>query len=638
MRFTNLPMDVLNGIIFLGGLEIQDIINLSRTCKCLSQSLLNEQTWKRIYTDNWGSILADYEIATAISSNANGESWFHLSLRLYKKQMELAQAVEEYAPESPNHIGVFLDRYGTDVDYVPILQNVLNQLEKTAVARFSSASDVDCNISKMALVLNLIRAQNVRIAIEYLSSLSVTTSPDASRIEFVCFRLGLLFKSFHDLVKNRARKLERIRNTLHSRIYMDELACHKARNVVLNQGPDEEALLFKDDDSFKLFVRRVLNLAHSTFSIKPLVQATSRPNEIAKYSPYEYYEDFDIMRIYADLAKGDSLLVRTILAKALGEFLSRFSIIIGGKRIKSCEVKLTKSFIKVCDVLYLLRPTCLTDTSYSIEMISVKDFLVALSRMHREGEKRNYLEAINEKYVIDHFKDILEFNSLSRFYESEIDRCLLPSLSFISPDEFAFFRVVCHLVSSQHKQDDFGSNYIYDGKDLKRDLLKSNNFIHLNSIYQNFSKFQASMRQQFKIDGKMSSNDKHLDIPHGQFFTKRMNLFDPQAAISFQKLRDSICPGLMTHRMIGLLVSHTRFGSPAIVLGSKPEETEREYLVCITSSGQFGVYHRTSVIPRQVMSTGEVLVKSILHTFPIDILGLYFFQSVGIVNQYVSFN
>lgn len=624
MPISDLPVDILNRVIFLGSLEIQDIINLSLTCKSLSQSR-NGYAWKTIYDHHWGNVLNDYELYS--ENYVPYTSWHDLSMQMFKKQKKLASRLSKYSPRGTTNIGVFLDKFANDNHYIPILQNLFEKLVDKSESEFVSLGG-SIDISKLSLLVNLIKAQTVRIAIEHLTPISVCSEPSAFRVEAICFRIALLMGPNPNLVRNRTIKLQQIRNTLRRNL-RPELELQKFKSFTLMNGMKEDILTFKDSRAFKLFVKRVIETCYSHFSIKTTTQMPHCPSDVDTYNPYDYFEDFNILSLYSDISKGSSFVVMAILGRVIEEFLSDFHIVINEKRVTNCRVTLTKSFIRIGDILCLLRPTYVSGRCYEIEVFTVKEFLLVLARMNRLNERNSYIDPVNEKYVVDYFKDMNVFHSLSNFYKENYsaELWLRPNSAFVSPDDFMFAKVLCHLIAGQYERESSEIDYVYDGKDLKQVLLKSNNFIHLNTIYQNFGKYQPSLVEHLKLS---------KGIPSSHFFAKGIDLLDnTDGVISFQKVRENTCPCLSSSILNGQAIFHSRTCEPAIILGSKQDEPD--LLFTLLNNGHYSIYRSESVKLTRFPVGDITLFRQLLGAIRLDILGLLYFEGIELYGEFIRF-
>ena len=621
MVLLDLPRDVIYSIISLGNLSVMDVLRLSETNSRMYYVLRSEFLWKKLYKDNWGDLLDSYELCLPGELDDLGTSYFKRSLTLFHRQQHLEHELGMYYILSPTHnITMFLDKFTTDPYYIPIIYNLL-QWERTRISTNLLFQTSYSDLTRVAVLTNLMYAQNYRVALRYCEYVDNTEDFDEVSLEYSLFRLSFFDPASQDLAKDRRRSLEKIKVVLHREIYVKLLTLGKIGNFTYKSTPKGETMTFRNERSFIKFVLKVAKLIMSNFSYQKIFSIVDSD----KYGDTLFLEDCSILRIYSGLCKGGDQWILSILSKCLQEFMDEFSLFIGTKPV-DFKALVTKKFLKINKYFFMVRPI---GDVYKVEVFSYAELAANLRTNNYDNvTMNNFLSPITVKDTLNMIRKMECLDSVSSIANTE--RGFLGGLStmdliwslFMNHQdvEFVSFLVGMHKVA-------------IDTKRLKQYMSVTNNFIHFNSIYRIARKSQKTHLLEEELLVPSDINDHEIS-------RSCFSLLERDSLVSFEKIFHNLFTGkgFIKDDVIstGSIVRHSRFGTLGINFGKvKTFSLGPKYLQVYSSSKSTDVYRENSLVKIDEFHYDSTLY--LLKSCGLDILGLFFFAGVQASDSNIQF-
>lgn len=619
MPLTDLSVDIWYNIIKKGLLRPSDFVNLIKSNVSLYKLLNTDLMWSSI-GHNQLTILLHYELEPATQTNLNSlQVKASIAKRLTWKEKRIINILEEYELHDSN-IAKYLDLFSCDPDYIPIVIGQIESLEDQMDACLDVNASFD-KFAKLSLLHNLLSAQNIRIfwkSIETYHESSSKVQDDS--YENFWFRISFFDKSFHRLVAQRSKAFTTIKKWLHYEIFIDELVNQRRKSIKLITKGDSTrryTILFSDKSSIVKFIVRCMRIVCKYF----------QPFDTSRIEQGYTLEDFSIMRIYSHYANGHPLLLMSIMVRIVQDFLLAFIIQLPNTVI-DLKLTITKNFIRLFNYFLKLTYNHQLKTYYvlAFTMLNVTDYM-RVSLNYNDDAISNMLEPVSLKYLIEFF-----LNTISPIYNTsmprargvtidsinsniEIDKYFQRKLAVIQPQEFEFIKYI-------------GRYFICNSSDepnkliFKKLFFTSNNFIYFKSI-MDLKNLENLLKRLLGLNSGDISLPRIFELNNFNYFNERWTKsFNPH----FGNIENS------ESSLLGNVVYHSKFQTLGIVTNCY--ETESRYQI-ITIDRELEVYNASSIIPLSEINCDRVkLLKFVIYSCGIDILGLLFFEKIAFFNDY----
>lgn len=571
--------------IWLGVLEHlapDDIFSLPLVCRQWRALLIGEDyVWDRVYYRICGKTLMDYTIELPLS-----QALGFLSLRplgytraaaFYRKFCHFRQALDQYDALALN-VAHFVAAFTTDTDYIAVATLYLKECLATLE-----------DLSRVALVQNLLHCQNYRLGFEYMSRLTGTgvptlaTIPHFAEYENFWFRLSHFDKCSHRLVLARMDKFGVIARALHQRVMADVASGNGCGFDYVERGNKRPQLYFDDDWAVVQFVVKVIGITLSTLG---------SDNSTSRYMASHYLEDFSVLRLYANEVMGHPMVVSAVVLKALSDFTAQFEIVVGDGH--GLDVTLTKHFVHVNNHFVLI-DTKTTTGNYNVKVFTRRQVIERLRRshsIHTADQILSFLSPVDLGFLMRYFLT-LELSGygqlVSSFLETEdhgeaMARWFPTSLVGISRDDFKLVQ--------------FGYGCVQTSGLPPPPSAVAATFGHLN----NFIHYSALCDIVQKQRGTLAA----------------LRLVEP-GAITMASICQGLDTGTQDSSLVGALVSHTRLHVYGVVVGVVSRGASH-YCKVYTQFGTLETFRRESV---QTVTDKATVTAFVRHS-AIDVLGLIF--------------
>lgn len=640
MNVLNLSLDVWSYIINIGELGISDVLHLMQTNRQLNSLLKHNVIWYKLVHDRYLKVLIDYDVESVkpLIDDKDNIEFYSLTIDYYKKELYFKRFLE-----SESDIRRYLDLFVQDHDYLPILYNYQQQFNESILQ-----GKLYIDLKRPAFVLNLLIAQEYKLAFQYFNTLLNNENSDCSPslYERFWFKVSLFDKGSHKYIHFRSQKLKEIFNKLHQEIVIKKFYNRtKNGNIILHQHPNNEkdTLVFENEDHFNQLTVEIFRLTLSCFKFdNPMV---SKYDHLVfnNYCKSYFLEDFSILRVYGNNIKGHPFLIMSILMKVMHEFLlSKYNIKFQGhENFEDITINMTPTYLRLRNHVFSFdRKILHLHTQFEVYTI---DEVIRNLRDRSYFEVSKFIEPLDFKYItecylhLDYFLGAKSLSTIIRpdnYFESNLPVSLTvlldKDLSLVTYEDYLFLKLICKFV-----QDKDSNNELLDTmfcSEFEKTLNSMNNFIHFNAIYQVFNDNktkQNRLRQHFFTDSDNS-------------FTSNFNLSDPSSKISLSKILQSYhCsePTIQNKFQGGSIIKHKKFICYGIVLGKVIASNNNiVYYRVYTTKRSVECYREDSMIliDNSTPNMSDI-ISFVINSCGIDILGLLFYKGLQINGDFPRF-
>jgi len=575
MKFELLPVDILELVVDTGNLSVNDVLSLSSTNRTLRSKLTCETIWNRLFSANWGHVLFSYSIPVEpVPPKSSLPPSFAKCVWFNCLHTTIWGLINRYTPRGNTNFTVLLDQVLENPMYIPILVNI-----QPGLAPDLAVSSHIVDISREALVTNLLLACNYKLGFQFISK--IYSQPACCHsLETLWLQLDYFNRHLSSLIQNRHGKLSRIRYLLHHEIYVNYIKYRRSPTVYVSN----DHLHFKNEKAMVLLVLKISKVVLAQFSCIGIDKSYV---DLERYFDDFFLEDYSILQVYSNMAKGHPMLIMSILIEEIHTFFKKFKIHIN-RTPCGLDIKLTKNFIKLRNYYLFLRPVNTTRHPYAIEIFTTKQVVSFLRGNFGYDEQKisQYLLPLTALDIIETFMNV-KVPSISTLFAQERMATDSAIVKVSNWDDFEFVQFISKFLNYELRGGYRDFNYC---SQFHKYMAKLNYFIHLKTIYKMIEKDDA------KATMLTTYFNSQTTLSHFQF--PRFTLTSQDITTFYSRVLGSI----FNHQEVtktgkfptGTIVHHHRFNVDGIVVASTTSQ-EHEYHYVYTTNNTIEVYESTSI-------------------------------------------
>lgn len=328
--------DVWGRIFHYGGLTAVDAQSLVATNHALRETLLSDQKiWSNLFHKEWGPLFEDFLLQVP-----SPRRWHFLVIQFQAILNWLQVRVcADYSSQLTHQLIRKLCRLSL---YLPIAVRLLLKHETLLFDGIEGATAQQAiRFSTVYQLANLVNASMFRLSLDWFKS-HFTTLPENENIEVACVRLSLLESDCYRYIHMRQIKLAQIRSRFKTDISDVILNGQKPHMAIENCLAHTKPILRLDSvNDYKSLILELSIVVLSCFDFDHLI-----PSE-ATSTGMLGTDDYSLVRFYAGVSVGCSLMMLIVIQKALREFFARFELYVARK-----HMNFHSSLAKYCLVFY----------------------------------------------------------------------------------------------------------------------------------------------------------------------------------------------------------------------------------------------------------------------------------------------
>lgn len=334
-----LNADVWGHIFRCGGLTAVDAQSLVATSHALRDTLLSDhKIWSGLFSREWGPLLSDLVIPIPYPP-----SWFSLVIQCQAIFNWLENRVcAEYSNLLTHDLVKTFSRLPL---YIPIAVRLLLKHESILFDGIAESgapeAKTEINLSAVYQLANLVNAAMFRHALDYFKAQFRNPSVDEN-IELACVKLSFFDSDCYRYIHMRNKKLAEIHSRFKS-VVTDSILDEKRPHARIEKCLAHRKPILHLDSiaAYKDLILELSIVVSSCFDCDHLV-----PSEVSG-TGMSGTDDYSVLRFYAGVSAGCSLMMLMIVQKTLREYFGQFELYIAGERNS-----FRSSLAKYCLVFY----------------------------------------------------------------------------------------------------------------------------------------------------------------------------------------------------------------------------------------------------------------------------------------------